>query len=273
MLKLPDYFARIGYSSSPRPDLETLAALHRLHPRAIPFENLSTLLGEPVPLDPEALQEKLVEQRRGGYCFEQNALFKAVLEAIGFEVLSLAARVVWNRTAGYENPRTHMVLVVVVAGRRYLADVGFGAVTLTAPLELVAGIEQTTPHETFRLVAQGDEYELEVGFAEGWRPTYRFDLQPQLPIDYEVLNHYVATHPSSHFRTRLMAGRPTVDARYTLGDNELTVYRGGAAIERLRLGTRAALTSALVEKFGIALPRGRRFDEALDRIAAAAPAE
>jgi len=270
VLKLPDYFARIGYASSPRPDLETLAILHALHPRAIPFENLSTLLGEPVPLDLEALQEKLVERGRGGYCFEQNALFKAVLEAIGFEVLPLAARVVWNRAAGYENPRTHMVLVVIIDGRRYLADVGFGAVTLTAPLELVTGIEQTTPHERFRLVAEGDEYELEVCFEQGWRATYRFDLQPQTPIDYEVLNHYVATHPSSHFRTRLMAGRPTADARYALGDTELTVYRRGVATESRRLDTRAAIAAALVESFGIALPRGPRLDEALDRIATAA---
>lgn len=272
MLRLADYFDRIGYTGSPRPDLETLTDLHRLHPLAIPFENLSTLLGEPVPLDLEAVQLKLVDRRRGGYCFEQNALFQAVLEAVGFEVVPLAARVVWNRAAGFENPRTHMVLLAVVAGRRYLADVGFGAVTLTAPLALVNGTEQATPHETFRLRVDGGEYEQEVLFGGGWRATYRFDLQPQTAIDYEVLNHYVATHPSSHFRTRLMAGRPTKDARYALGDGELSVYRSGCVAERRRLGTGAAIAAALEEDFGISLPRGPRLKETLDRIAAAAGA-
>jgi len=269
VLRLSDYFSRIGFTAAPRPDLETLAALQLLHPLAIPFENLCTLLGEPVPLDLESLQSKLLDARRGGYCFEQNALFKAVLEAIGFEVLPLAARVVWNRPAGSDSPRTHMVLVVTVDGVRYLADVGFGAVTLTGPLELVAGKEQDTPHEQFRLVEAGGEYELEVCFESGWHAAYRFDLQPQRPVDYEVLNHFVATYPGSPFRTRLMAGRPTLDARYTLGDGQLSVYRNGVIAERRILESGDAIAEVLEKEFGIPLPHGPRLGEALARIAAA----
>ena len=131
----------IGFAGKPAADLDTLRRLQRLHPRAIPFENLSPLLGEPVKLDPASLEDKLVARRRGGWCFEQNLYFTHVLRAIGFEVKTLAARVRWNVPAGVTTSRSHMLMRVAVEGEPYIADVGFGGLVLTGPLRLEAGIE------------------------------------------------------------------------------------------------------------------------------------
>jgi N-hydroxyarylamine O-acetyltransferase len=264
------YFERIGFRARPRPDLETLRALHLLHPCAIPFENLSTLTGEPVPLEIDALEDKLIHRRRGGYCFEQNALFKAVLESIGFTVVPLAARVVWNEDRGHVNPRTHMALLVEVSGSRFLCDVGFGGATLTAPLTFETGVVQTTPHEPFRIEQSGGVYVLEVQLGTEWRRAYEFDLQPQQPIDYEAMNHFVATHPSSHFRHHLMAARPDAAGRYALAGNELNRYQGGVAVERRSLRSAGALAEALDRVFGISLTVGPELDAALERIARSA---
>jgi N-hydroxyarylamine O-acetyltransferase len=260
------YFSRIGFGGRPTADLATLAALHRLHPIAIPFENLSTLLREPVPLDIAALQDKLVARGRGGYCFEHNTLFGEVLRALGFEVVGLAARVVWN-TRHAVGPRTHRVLRVRAGGEDYISDVGFGGLTLTGPLKLELDTEQETPHERFRLQRVGDELELEARLVGTWRPMYRFDLQAQLPIDFEALNHFVATHPSSHFLTTLMAARRTADGRYALTNNELAVYHSAAKQER-KLRSGAEIARVLAEEFRIALPHGGALDSKLDAFAA-----
>jgi N-hydroxyarylamine O-acetyltransferase len=260
------YFRRIGYAGTARADLATLQALHRAHPIAIPFENLSTLLREPIPLDVEALQEKLITRRRGGYCFEHNTLFGEVLRAIGFEVIGLAARVVWN-TRHAVGPRTHMVLRVRLGREDYIGDVGFGGLTLTGPLKLELDTEQATPHERFRLRRIGDELELEARVLDTWRPLYRFDLQAQLPIDFEALNHFVATHPASHFLTTLIAARRTAEGRYALTNNELTVFRGSAKDER-KLRSAAELARVLTDELQIALPRNAGLDSKLESIAA-----
>src|SRR5215470_16096267 len=152
-IELDGYLRRIGYDGSRAPTLETLRALHLRHALAIPFENLDSFLRRPVRLDQASLERKLVHDQRGGYCFEHNLLFKAALDAFGFRVAGLAARVVWNQPDGVTLPRTHMLLRVVIEGQDYIADVGFGGQTPTGPIRLVAGVEQTTPHEPFRLLA------------------------------------------------------------------------------------------------------------------------
>jgi N-hydroxyarylamine O-acetyltransferase len=265
---LAAYFKRIGFGARPAADLATLAALHGLHPIAIPFENLSAVLREPIPLDIPALEDKLVARGRGGYCFEHNTLFGAVLRTIGFEVVGLAARVVWGRrAAGPPGPRSHMVLRVRAGGEDYISDVGFGGLTLTGPLKLELDTEQETPHERFRLRRIGDELELEARVQGDWRPLYRFDLQIHLPIDFDVLNHFVATHPSSHFLTTLIAARRTADGRFALSNNDLAVYRGTAKEER-KLRSGAEIARVLTEEFRIALPRGQALDSKLAAFAA-----
>ena len=264
---LARYFERIAFAGAAAPDLATLRELHRLHPIAIPFENLSTLLREPIPLDIAALQDKLVFSGRGGYCFEHNGFFAEILRALGFEVAGLAARVVWSRPAGPLGPRTHMVLRVQIGADAYLADVGFGGLTLTAPLRLTPGVEQVTPHETFRLRRAGEELELEARVQDEWRALYRFDLQEQQPVDFEVLNHFVATHASSPFLTTLMAARRSADGRYALTDGELTTYRGTLKESRT-LRSAAEIERVLAETFRVALPRGPALNEVLAAAAA-----
>ncbi|HEY0342089.1 MAG TPA: arylamine N-acetyltransferase, partial [Steroidobacteraceae bacterium] len=133
------YFQRIGYAGSRDPTLETLAALHLHHPQVIPFETLDPLLKRPVPLDTAALENKLLFGGRGGWCFLHNLLLSRVLQAIGFRVTGLAARVTWNAPDDLVRARSHMLLRIDgLEGGPHIADVGFGGLTLTGPLRLVA---------------------------------------------------------------------------------------------------------------------------------------
>ena len=207
LLDVDAYFERIGYSGSGSANLDTLAAIHLRHAQTIPFENLNPLLRWPVRLDAHSLQQKLVRDSRGGYCFEQNLLLSHILNQLGFHVRGLAARVLWNVPEGTVTPRGHMLLLIDLAGRPYIADVGFGGLTLTAPLGLVLDIEQSTPHEPFRLIRSGDGFVMQAKTASTWRSLYQFDLQPQFLPDYEVTNWYLSNHPSSHFVTGLIAAR------------------------------------------------------------------
>src|SRR4051812_12177646 len=160
-IDLGAYFRRIGYSGERAPTRETLRVLHRRHAEAIPFENLDPLLGRPVRLDASSLEQKMVRDGRGGYCFEQNLLFFHALKALGFSVLGLAARVLWNVPEGVITPRSHMLLRVDVGDEPYIADVGFGGQVLTGPLRLEPDTEQATPHEPFRLLRAGEGFVLQ----------------------------------------------------------------------------------------------------------------
>jgi N-hydroxyarylamine O-acetyltransferase len=267
-IDLDAYFARIGYTGERTPTLETLRAVQRLHAATIPFENLNSLLGWPVKLDPESLQQKLVRSRRGGYCFEQNLLLRLVLEQLGFRVSGLSGRVVLTAPPGTIPARTHMLLRVEIAGETYLADVGFGQ-TPTAPLRLVPEVPQDTPHERLRLRADGSEFVLEAEIRGEWRPFYRFDLTEQHAIDYEVGNWYVSTCPASHITTTLMAGRAADGKRYALRDNEFATH-STSGTER-RVLSAGELREVLSDVFGIELPDTPEVRAMFPRIAAKAP--
>jgi N-hydroxyarylamine O-acetyltransferase len=269
-IDLASYLKRIGYSGNLFPNLETLCALHLHHTQAIPFENLNPLLGWPVRLDIGALQEKLVHGGRGGYCYEQNILFKTVLQSIGFKVAGLAARVSWNTAQNVILPRTHMLIRVDLEGQAYIADVGFGGLTLTGPLRLEADTEQTTPHGPFRLKIQDDEFILEAKLAGDWKSLYGFTLQEQLQPDYEMANYYVSCHPESRFVTRLIAARPASDRRYALLNNELAVHFLAGRTERRVLQTASELRAVLEEQMGVHLPSAAELDQMLQRLTASA---
>ncbi|HMB72345.1 MAG TPA: arylamine N-acetyltransferase, partial [Gammaproteobacteria bacterium] len=230
-------------------------------------ENLSNLLGDPVPLQIDALENKMITGRRGGYCFEQNALFQHVLDDIGFEVTPIAARVVWSADKGPRNPRTHMALLVSIDTERYLCDVGFGAATQTAPLVLDQRQAQSTPHERYRIRSLGELLVLEIEIQQQWRPAYEFDLQPQEPIDYEAMNHFVQTHPTSHFPHVLMACRPDDSGRFTLRDNEFRRYESGQMVSRRTIDTAPELERVLGDEFRIELPSAPGLKALLDDIA------
>ncbi len=200
---LAGYLARIGYQGRAQADLETLRAIHLHHVCTIPFENLDVLLERPIQLDPESLFAKLVVARRGGYCFEQNGLLKLALVALGFEVEDLAARVLVMAPAQMP-PRTHRLMRIRIDNEWWLADVGFGGSTLSAPIRLGADCPQQTPHGRYRLIRQEPGWLLQRWQEESWQPLYLFDLAPQFASDYQMANHYVATWPDSHFRYHLL---------------------------------------------------------------------
>ncbi len=264
---LDSYFRRIGYSGGDRsPTLETLRALHLHHTENIAFDALDPYMGRPVKLDLPSLESKLVQGGRGGYCFEQNLLFSSVLQALGFQVQGLVARVLWHAPEGPVRMRTHMVLLIELAGERHIADVGFGGLTLTAPLRLLTGIEQSTPHETFRLIDQEGEFLLQAHVRDAWKPLYRFDLQRQHAVDYEVPNWYTSTHPESRFVTNLVAARPAPGRRYTLANRAFTVHQVGGESEQRMLGSVTDMRRVLEEYFRLRLPaQDAEIDAALAR--------
>lgn len=262
---LDAYLARIGYDGPRAATLETLRAIQLRHPQAIPFENLDPLLGRPVRLDVESLQRKLVRSERGGYCFEHNSLLFHALRALGFRVVGLAGRVLWNRPDDSIPPRSHMVLRVELEEGAYLADVGFG-MSPTAPLRLEPDAEQRTPHEPFRLLRDDDQFTLQAKLAGEWKSFYRFDLQAQAAIDYEVANHYVSTYPTSHFVTSLMAARATPNGRYGLRNNRLSIHPLDGASEQRDLNSAAEIRRSLRDLFGIAVPDPDLFDATVARL-------
>lgn len=253
-IDLDAYFGRIGYGGPVRPMLDVLRALHLLHPQAIAFESLDPYLGRPVSLDVAALQCKLIAGRRGGYCFEHNLIFWEVLRTIGFSATGLAARVLWNQPPDAMTARGHMLLRVEVDGETWVADVGFGGVTMTAPILLQPGVEQATPHEQFRLMEIGGYFHMEVDIDDAWRTLYRFDLQEHFPIDYAVTSYYLSTNPASHFTSNVIAARALPHGRLALFGNRLTRRGNDGTSERIEIADENQLAATLQSDFGIIPP-------------------
>ena len=271
-LSLDAYLRRIGHVGPWAPDLTTLRAVVAAQAHAIPFENLDVLCRQPIGLDAASLTRKLLAAPRGGYCFELNTLLLQALTAMGFAVTALAARVLWNRPSGTITPRTHMLLRIDLPEGPYLADVGFGGGTPTAPLALMPGLAQPTPLDTFRLAPAGPELDLQVRHGDAWATLYRLSPEPALPPDRELANWFVATHPQSNFRRQLMVARPQGPARLTLGDREWTRRTPEGGVERRRLVGAEELLASLARDFGIApADAGERaaWATALDRLGAA----
>jgi arylamine N-acetyltransferase len=249
------YFDRIGYGGQPDPTVETVQALVAAHNQSIPFENLDPLIGIPVAdLSAAALADKLVNRRRGGYCYEHNGLMGYVLEELGFGVQRLAGRVVWMNPGGPLPAQTHHVLAVTVPGvdGPLLVDVGFGGQTLTSPIRLEAGPVQETRHEPYRIRESGDGYQLEAEIGGDWQPLYMFSTRPQPRIDLEVGSWYVSTHPHSFFVTGLTAALVTDDARWNMRGRNLATHSGGET-EKIRFDTAADVLDVLTDRFGIDL--------------------
>jgi len=242
------YLSRIAYKGDLTPTAETLRRLHRAHAAAIPFENLDIVLGSGVSLETDAMQEKLLRHERGGYCFEHNLLFAALLERLGYRVRRLAARV----QPGKPGPRTHMLLIVEADGTKWLADVGFGA----ALLEPVRFGDDAVSHQggwTYGLQRGEDGvWLLRSSTSDGWSDLYGFTLEPQRPIDYVVHNHYTATHPDSPFVGQVVAITTTPEVRNTLRGRELTITRPDGFTESRDLAE-SEFASILQRMFGIVL--------------------
>lgn len=257
-LNLDAYFHRIGYTGDRRPTLGVLNALHLAHATHIPFENLDILQGRPIHLDLASLQAKLVGGRRGGYCFEHNLLFSAVLDALGYTVTPLAARVRLGEPR--LRARTHMLLLVTVDSIPLITDVGFGGGGLLHPMPLEEA--QTVRHYAwdYRFVREGAGWVLQSLSDAQWMDLYTFTLERQYRIDYEVANYYVSTHPDSQFTRGLFVQQATPEARYFLQADTLTVDRGPGDTTVRTLGDNEARLAALAETFDLHFPPGTTFD-------------
>ena len=220
MLDLDAYLERIGLSGRP-----SVAEVHRAHITSIPFENLDPHCGVPVSLAVEDLERKLVAERRGGYCFEQNLLLKAALEALGAEVDLYLARVRFGAPPGVARPRAHLVLRVRADGTDWHADVGFGIGSLLEPLPFGPGEEHGQSGWRFRLVEEGPELVLQTAHGDEWADVYGFPPHPVPFVDLETANWFTSTHPRSPFVTGLIASTQADDGtRMLLSDwNELTL--------------------------------------------------
>jgi N-hydroxyarylamine O-acetyltransferase len=253
-IDLDAYFDRIAYRGPRAPTLEVLNAILLAHVQAIPFENLDVLLQRRISLDFESLQHKLIHARRGGYCFEQNGYLLLVLEALGFSVRPISARVRVGRPRDYTPARTHLFLRIQIAGQDHLADVGVGGMSPTSALRLLLDVEQATPHEPRRLIHEGGRYFHQVRLGNEWSDVCEFTLEEMPPIDRELANWYTSAHPQSHFKHRLIAARATPEGRITLLNRDLTFRArdGKAALHRLE--SPRALLSALDAHFGLRFP-------------------
>lgn len=264
--QLQAYLERIGYQAKWSATLDCFRTIHRLHPQCIPFENLNPFLRIPVRLGKDDLVKKLIHDQRGGYCFEHNLLFGQVLKSLGFQVKGLAARILWNAPTGAIPPRQHMLLLVKAEGQDYIADVGFGGLTLTSPLLLQPDLEQETPHEPFRLAMDKGQYLLRVKVKGEWRDVYRFGLEEQFLPDYEVSNWYLSNHPDSHFVTGLIAARSAPGVRYALMNNQLSIHHMAGLTEKRRLGSAGEIRQVLQDTFQIRLPEEGLQENAFDRV-------
>lgn len=260
MIDLRAYFERIGFTGPHEPTLATLNQVVLRHVQSIPFENLDVLLDRRIWLTAEGLEQKLVHERRGGYCFEQNGLLLLVLEAMGFEVKPISARVRYQRPREFTPARTHLFVRVELEGQSWLADVGVGAMSPTAALRLTLDEVQETPHEARRLIREGELYFHQVRFGTEWHDVNEFTLEQMPPIDREVASWFTSTHPDSHFRNRLIAARALGDGqRRTLVNRELSLRdRTGVAQTRL-IKDPDELVAVLDSEFGLRFDASTRF--------------
>ncbi|TPG83301.1 arylamine N-acetyltransferase family protein [Pseudomonas mandelii] len=249
------YLRRLGFDAPPAPTLETLRQLQLRHTGAFPFENLSTLSGQPVLIDLPSIEQKVLHDGRGGYCYELNNLFLALLQALGFDACGISGRVVMGQPEGAWTARTHRLSLVTLDGVRYITDVGFGGMVPTAPLMLDTLAEQLTPHEPYRIEQHEDGYTLRANVGGEWRAMYIFDLQRQEDIDYAVGNWYVSTHPESSFARQLMVARTGEGWRRTLNNGSFAIHRIGSETERRQVTDVDELMGLLRSEFDIRVPR------------------
>lgn len=246
------YLERLRYPGPPAASESTLRGLHIAHVFAVPFENLDIHLGRTISLDLEAIFRKVVTGRRGGYCFELNGLFAWLLESIGFTVSHLMARVLWG--ASSVGPRSHRVVLVGLADRRWIVDVGFGGNGLIAPIPLEPNHSSAQYAETFRLMeASADDYRLDCRVGDAWEPLYSFTLDRHLPVDYTFANYYHSHAPDSIFVRKRLCTKPTPEGRLILQDRRLKIRPQGRSREHT-IETAKEYGEVLARQFGIELP-------------------
>ncbi len=248
MVDVSSYLARIGYIGPTAPTAKVLRAVHHAHLLTVPFENLDIGLGREIVVAQDVTVRKVVELRRGGFCYELNGAFAALLRAMGFQVTMLSARVA--REKGGEGPEFDHLTLRVDLEEPWLADVGFGE-SFVEPLRLEAGAEQVDPAGSFRLVRRGARFQLEKADPGGqWKRQYSFTLQPRRMEDFAAMCQYHQTSPESHFTQNRICTRATPEGRITLSGLKLVVTRSGHREEKT-LTSEEDRAVVLREYFGI----------------------
>lgn len=245
------YLERINYQGSLAPNAETLRALQVAHLLSVPFENLSIHSNQPIVLEDDALFNKIVVRRRGGFCYEANGLFAALLRALDFNVQMLSAGVA-NAEGGFGPDFDHMTLMVTLE-RRWLADVGFGD-SFLEPLSLDERGEQAQGGRSYRIAQDGARLILlQRDEGDEWKPQYRFTLQPHAYADYAEMCLYHQTSPQSHFTKARICSRATEEGRVTLsGMRFIETSQDGERHERT-LTSQEEFGAILREHFGIVM--------------------
>ncbi len=245
------YLRRIDYHGSLEPTADTLRGLHEAHLLAVPFENLDIHLGRPIRLDEEAIVTKIVARRRGGFCYELNGAFAALLRALRFPVTMLSAGVA--RAEGGFGPEFDHLLLIVQLGEPWLADVGFGD-SFRAPLRLVEDVEQHEGARAFRLTRDGERWTMLQRDEAAWQPRHSFTLQPRLHADFAGMCRHHQTSPDSSFTQRRVCSLARRRGRITLSDTLLITTEDGRRGEQ-PVADETAFQAALREHFGIELDR------------------
>lgn len=261
------YLQRLGYDAPPAPTLQTLQALQLRHVCTFAFESLSTLMHVPVPIDLPSVEQKVLLEGRGGYCYELNQMFLALLQELGFDARGITGRVVMGGPPEAHTARTHRLSLVTLEGVRYISDVGFGGMVPSSPLQLDTDTVQATAHEPYRLTFDGQgSYTLWAQVAGEWRGLYVFDLQVQAAIDYEIGNWYVSTHPDSPFVGQLKVARLAPGKRHTLNNASYAVHYLDRPSEKHTLESADELLDLLTATFGVRVPVSATLRQALDRL-------
>jgi len=255
-MNLNRYFERIGFTARARADLVTLQALHRFHIEAIPFENLDVLLGRRIDMSEEAVERKIVEGRRGGYCFEQNTLFRGVLNALGFQTEAFLGRIRRNVPEGIRTPLTHMILRVTISGTPWLADVGFGSLGTPAPVRMDIDEEQETPLEPRRITRRGDALFHQARLGDEWVDLYEFTLEDPGAMDFELGNWFSCTHPKANFVNNLVVTRVEGTSRLLINNREFVIRRLDGTTEKRDIASHDELIEILASRYGLTLPAG-----------------
>lgn len=256
------YLERIRYpgpvtSDAAHPGIEFLRSLHRAHLFAVPFENLDIALEREIICDEDRILRKIVQERRGGFCYELNGAFAALLRSLGFQVTLLSARVA-REDGSYGLEFDHLTLRVDLE-EPWLADVGFGD-SFLEPLRIESGTEQAQIGRVYRLTrmtspiaASAGEFALDVMVGGKWKKEYAFTLQPRGLCDFADMCHYHQTSPESHFTRQRICSMATAHGRITLSGEKLIETREGSRQERLLSGDQEWRAS-LLERFGVVLP-------------------
>lgn len=254
-IPLSTYFKRIKFGDSVSPNLECLQKLQFHHLKQIPFENFNPFLRIPVKLDLASIAQKMIHQKKGGYCYEQNILFIHILKQIGFDVRGITGRVILGQPMSHIAPRTHMMTLVKIKGVAYLCDTGFGGQVLTSPIKLYDQNPQNTTHETYKIERFKNDFILQAFVQNEWKNLIKFDLQHQYIVDYQVGNWYTSTHPDSIFTKELIMSRIDERQRLLIHNQDFTIHHLNGKSDKRKISDVEELLKILQDYFDFIPPK------------------